>query len=81
MVTLFNQGNVTIYVSTCIACCGTFSAFPLLFSWLTNNVGGHTKRAMAIGFIKSIGHIGGILAPQVRLLVLKTCRITHKAEL
>jgi cyanate permease len=78
MITLFDRGNVAIYVSTCIACCGTFSAFPLLLSWLTNNVGGHTKRAMAVGFLISIGQIGGILAPQVRLLLLKTCRITYQ---
>jgi cyanate permease len=80
MVTLFGDGNVATYVSTCIACCGTFSAFPLLLSWLTNNVGGHTKRAMAVGFLVGIGQIGGVLAPQVRLLLLKTCRITYKAE-
>ncbi len=72
MVTLFNEGNVAMYVSTCIACCGTFSAFSLLLSWLTNNVGGHTKRAMAVGFLIGIGQIGGVLAPQVRLLLLKT---------
>jgi predicted MFS family arabinose efflux permease len=81
MVTLFDQGNMAMYASTCIACCGSFSAFSLILSWLTNNVGGHTKRAMAVGFLISIGQIGGILAPQVRLLLLKTCRITYKAEL
>jgi MFS family permease len=81
IVTLFDKGNVAIYVSTCIAYCGTLSAFPLLLSWLTNNVGGHTKRAMAIGFLIGIGQIGGVLAPLVRLLLLKTCRITYKAEI
>ncbi|CAF1060970.1 unnamed protein product [Rotaria sordida] len=59
------QCNVALYVSTCIACCGTFSAFPLLLSWLTNNVGGHTKRAMAVSFFVGMGQMGGALAPLV----------------
>lgn len=75
MITLFNAHKVVVYVSTCIACCGAFSAFPLLLSWLTNNVGGHTKRAMAIGIVIGIGQIGGVLAPKVRLQFIKLNRI------
>ncbi|CAF0946224.1 unnamed protein product [Rotaria sordida] len=60
-----DAGNVALYVSTCVACCGTFSGIPILLSWLTNNVGGRTKRAVAVGFLVGIGQIGGVLAPQV----------------
>ncbi len=69
LLALFNQGKTALFVSTCIACCGTFAACPLVLSWLTNNVGGHTKRATAVGFAVCIGQIGGIVAPQVRLLL------------
>jgi hypothetical protein len=70
-VTLIDQGKVAHYVCSCIACCGAFAAFPLLLSWLTNNVGGHTKKATAIGFVIGIGQIGGIIMPLVRLLLNK----------
>jgi hypothetical protein len=69
MATLINQGKVASYVGSCIACCGAFAAFPLLLSWLTNNVGGHTKKSIAIGFIIGIGQIGGVIMPLVRLLL------------
>ncbi|CAF4816787.1 unnamed protein product [Rotaria sp. Silwood1] len=65
MLTLFDQGKVTIYVITTVICCGIFSAFPLLLSWLANNVGGHTKRAMAISFVTGFGRIGGIVIPLI----------------
>ncbi len=70
-VTLFHKGNVAIYVSICIACCGTFSAFPLLLSWLTNNVGGHTKRGMAVGFLIGIGQIGGVFVRRCILMMIR----------
>lgn len=66
MITLFDQGTTVIYVSICIASCGAFAAYPLVLSWLTNNVGGHTKRAMAVGFLVGLGNIGGVFSPQVR---------------
>ncbi|CAF1381253.1 unnamed protein product [Rotaria sordida] len=65
MLTLIDRGQVALYVSICITCCGILSAFPLLISWLTNNVGGYTKRSIAIGFIVGIGQIGGIILPFV----------------
>jgi len=69
MLTLIDRGKAAVYVSSCIACCGIFSALPLLLSWLTNNVSGHTKRSITIGFVMSIGQIGGIIFPLVRLLL------------
>ncbi len=70
MLTLINQGKVALYFSICITCSGIFSALPSLLSWLTNNVGGHTKRSIAIGFVVGLGQIGGIISPFVRLLLL-----------
>jgi hypothetical protein len=70
MITLIDRGKAAVYVSSCIACCGIFSALPLLLSWLTNNVSGHTKRSITIGFVMSIGQIGGIIFPLVRMLLL-----------
>lgn len=79
--TVFDQGKVTIYASTTITFCGILSAFPLLLSWLTNNVGGHTKRAMAVSFVIGIAQIGGIVIPLVRLLRGITDRITSEVDL
>jgi cytochrome c biogenesis factor len=66
--TLAEQGSVAIYISICIACCGTFSAYVILLSWLTNNVGGRTKRAISVGFVVGIGQIGGIVSPLVSFI-------------
>ncbi|CAF1586820.1 unnamed protein product, partial [Didymodactylos carnosus] len=30
-------------------------------SWLTNNIGGHTKRAVTTGFVIGFGNISGIV--------------------
>lgn len=65
MAILVNANPIAMYASLIITCCGTFSAFPILLSWLTNNIGGHTKRALAIGFMTGFGKLGGILAPWV----------------
>ncbi len=65
MITLENQGKAAVYTSVCIACCGTFSAPSILWSWFTNNVGGNTKRTVAVGMIFGIGQIGAIIQPQV----------------
>jgi hypothetical protein len=43
-------------------------------SWLTKNVGGHTKRAMAVGFAMGIGQIGGIVAPLVSVQLKENLR-------
>ena len=69
MVTLNDRGKGALYVSSCIAWCGVFSALPLLLSWLTNNIDGHTKKSIAIAFVLAMGQIGGIILPLVRLLL------------
>ncbi len=66
MCTLNEKGKAALYVSNCIACCGVFSGLPLLLSWITNNIGGHTKRFIAIGLVMGVGQIGGIIIPLVR---------------
>ncbi|CAF4327804.1 unnamed protein product [Rotaria magnacalcarata] len=38
-----------------------YTAFPIALSWLTKNVGGHTKRAMAICCVHAVDHLGGVL--------------------
>ncbi|CAF4610191.1 unnamed protein product [Rotaria sp. Silwood1] len=63
------QYKEAMFISIIIACCGTFAAFPILLSWLTINVGGHTKRALAVGFMTGFGKLGGILAPVVTLFI------------
>jgi hypothetical protein len=81
MLTLFDKGKVAIYVSTTVTFCGIFSAFPLFVSWLTINVSGRTKRAMAISFVIGIGEMSGIVTPLVRLLRVITYRITFEIDL
>lgn len=69
MLTLIDQGKVAVYVGSSIACCGAFAAFPLILSWLSNNIGGNTKKSIAIGFVIGIGQTGGVIMPLVRLLL------------
>jgi hypothetical protein len=66
---LINLGNASIYIGSCIACCGIFSSIPLLISWSSKNIGGYTKKSIGISFIIGIGQIGGILLPLVRLFI------------
>lgn len=79
MLTLFEKGNVAIYISTGLTLCGVFPTFPLLLSWLTNNIGGHTKRTMAISFVIGIGEMSGIFIPEVRFLRVIIYRITSQS--
>ena len=81
MLTLCDKGTVAILFSTTVTFSGIFSAFSLLLSWLTNNVGGHTKRAMAISFVFGIAQIDGIVTPWVRLLHAIDYRKTSKIDL
>ncbi len=67
---LFDQGAVAVYITTSAGLCGVFCALSLILSWLANNVGGHTKRAIAISFVLGISQIGGIFMPLVRVILL-----------
>ena len=81
MLTLSNQDKVAICISSTVSCCGVLSALSLPLSWLTNNIGGHTKRSMAISFVMGVGQIGGIFMPLVRQLLVKAYRITYEVHL
>jgi hypothetical protein len=65
MIILEDRGVLVMFISICIACCGTFSALSILWSWFANNVGGNTKRTVAVGMMSGIGQIGAIIQPQV----------------
>lgn len=65
MINVGDRSKVVMYVSICLACSGTFSALAILWSWLTNNVGGNTKRTVAVGMMSGIGQIGAIVQPHV----------------
>lgn len=82
MLTLRDRGSVVLIISTCIVCCGEFAISPLILSWITNNVIGHTKRSIVVSLVLAIGQAPGIFAPQVReLLLLKTWRSIRLAVL
>ncbi|CAF3824101.1 unnamed protein product [Rotaria sp. Silwood1] len=63
MAALEEKSRIAVYVGACVACCGVYSAFPLLMGWLASYVSGHMKRALAIGFVVGLGQIGGIVLP------------------
>jgi Major Facilitator Superfamily len=67
MAVLINSSTFAAYICKCIGCAGSFAVYPLIFSWLTNNVSGHTKRSVAVGLVIGLGQIGGIAMPFVRL--------------
>ncbi|CAF1460146.1 unnamed protein product, partial [Didymodactylos carnosus] len=64
LLTVHKYGALSMYIASIIACIGTFSPIPTILSWSTNNIGGHTKRAVACGFIIAFGGMGGIVAGQ-----------------
>ena len=54
-----------LYVGAFIASIGVFSSYALIPSWVTNNIGGQTKRAVAIALVTASGSIGGIVSGQI----------------
>jgi len=73
LITLTQYSAIVLYIATCITCVGTYSTIPLIMSWFTNNIGGHTKRAVATGFIIGFGNISGIVVGQVSLNNINEC--------
>ncbi|CAF0831865.1 unnamed protein product [Adineta steineri] len=65
LITLTKYGSTALYIATCITCVGTYSPIPLIMSWFTNNIGGHTKRAVATAFIIGFGNISGIVVGHI----------------
>jgi cyanate permease len=54
-----------LYFGACLASIGVFSAYALVPSWVTNNISGQKKRAVAVGLVTAAGSLGGILSGQI----------------
>ena len=54
-----------LYVGAFMACTGVFSSNALILPWATSNIGGKTKRAVAIALIAASGGIGGVVSGQI----------------
>ncbi|CAF1243218.1 unnamed protein product, partial [Didymodactylos carnosus] len=65
LLTLVKYGSLACYFASYITCIGVFSSMPPLLSWFTNNIGGHTKRGVAIAVIISFGNLGGAISGQI----------------
>ncbi|GAA5812716.1 hypothetical protein MFLAVUS_006174 [Mucor flavus] len=65
LIGLKDKGPAGRYVASIITVVGVFGHVPPMLSWFTNNIGGHTKRGVAIALIISIGNIGGIIGGQM----------------
>ncbi|KAI9499235.1 major facilitator superfamily domain-containing protein [Zychaea mexicana] len=61
LIVLRNSGSAARYVAAIITVTGAFAESPPKTSWFSNNFGGQTKRAVALGLIIAIGNIGGVL--------------------
>ncbi|CAE7194997.1 unnamed protein product [Rhizoctonia solani] len=48
------------YAGIFLTCSGVYSTVPCLISWVSNNVGGDTKRGVVLAMIIGIGNLGGI---------------------
>ena len=64
---LNKYGSTVLYGAACTACIGSYSTIPLIMSWITNNIGGYTKRIVAIGLIIGFGNISGIVVGHVSM--------------
>jgi cyanate permease len=54
-----------LYIGAFIICIGVFSSYALIPSWVTNNIVGETKRAVAVALLTASGSIGGIVSGQI----------------
>ncbi|KAG0288679.1 hypothetical protein BGZ98_004173 [Dissophora globulifera] len=53
------------YVSLIICTSGVYSFVPIALSWPSSNIGGHTKKGVAIAAIISISQVGGFAGGQL----------------
>ncbi|KAF9377253.1 hypothetical protein CPB97_010313 [Podila verticillata] len=53
------------YVSLVVCAAGVYSYIPIQLSWPSSNIGGQTKKGVAIAFVMSIGQIGSIVGGQL----------------
>lgn len=54
-----------LYLGVFMACAGVFSSNALILPWATSNIGGKTKRAVAIALVAASGGIGGVVSGQI----------------
>jgi cyanate permease len=54
-----------LYFGAFFACIGVFNSNALVLSWVTNNIGGQTKRAVATALVVAFGSIGGVFSGQI----------------
>lgn len=54
-----------LYIGAFMACAGVFSSNALILPWATSNIGGKTKRAVAIALIAASGGIGSVVSGQI----------------
>ncbi|KAF9086770.1 hypothetical protein BGX29_001237 [Mortierella sp. GBA35] len=59
------SSTIVRYACLTLTAIGNFAAVPPMVSWLTSNIGGHTKRGVATAVIISFGNIGGAIGGQV----------------
>ncbi|CAF0894710.1 unnamed protein product [Didymodactylos carnosus] len=64
LLTFPKYGQQAMYAASIIACAGTFSSIPPLLAWFTSNIGGSTKKAVAVAMIVGFGNLGGVFAGQ-----------------
>ncbi|KAI8334654.1 major facilitator superfamily domain-containing protein [Chlamydoabsidia padenii] len=65
LILLRDRGATTLFIASIITTTGVFAHMPVVVSWYTGNLGGHTKRGVAIAFIISLGTVGGAIAGQL----------------
>lgn len=57
-----NQNPAGTYVGMVFAAIGCYTAFPTLVTWHSNNLAGHSKRAVGMAMQIGIGNLGGAMA-------------------
>ncbi|ORX76528.1 MFS general substrate transporter, partial [Basidiobolus meristosporus CBS 931.73] len=65
LIVLRHHGSTALYILAIITTTGVFANIPSMLLWFTNNIGGHTKRAVASALIIFFGNIGGALGGQI----------------
>ena len=62
---IFFNYNLGPYLGACMVIIGATSSSPIMLSWMSNNINGSTKSAVASALTISFSNFGGILAGQL----------------
>lgn len=60
-----DSSTASKYVSLVVCAAGVYSYIPIQLSWPSSNVGGHTRKGVAIAFVMSVAQIGSIFGGQL----------------